>query len=202
MVDGGEGRHVSASANTSTTTVRPAGNATPDITTRLVQARSAVDAGQWLWGWRTQMLLGATIAHSHYATTIDGKMSSVVMASSGIDSSDSKEVSQFEQYHWWRMCVPWRYSDFSGAISSSLHRTHFIPKVERRLDTIVAMVASSMPIPDRSNLSTIQIGSESFSLMQENFYAALHQRRGVPAWTMRQRTAIRKGSDLPLGGSR
>ena len=46
MVDGGEGRHVSASANTSTTTVRPAGNATPDITTRLVQARSAVDAGQ------------------------------------------------------------------------------------------------------------------------------------------------------------
>ena len=46
MVDGGEGRHVSASANTSTTTVRPAGNATPDITTRLVQARSAVDAAQ------------------------------------------------------------------------------------------------------------------------------------------------------------
>jgi hypothetical protein len=39
MVDGGEGRHVSASANTSTTTVRPAGNATPDITTRLVPSR-------------------------------------------------------------------------------------------------------------------------------------------------------------------
>jgi hypothetical protein len=34
-----------------------------------------------------------------HATTIDGKMSSVVMASTGMDSSDSKEVSQFEQYH-------------------------------------------------------------------------------------------------------
>ena len=76
------------------------------------------------------------------------------------------------------MCVPSRYLDFSGAISSSLHRTQFIPKVERRLDTIVAMVASSMPIPDRTNLSTIQIGGESFSLVQDNFYTALHQRRG------------------------
>ena len=35
----------------------------------------------------------------HYATTIDGNMSSVVMASTGMDSSDSKEVAQFEQYH-------------------------------------------------------------------------------------------------------
>jgi hypothetical protein len=34
-----------------------------------------------------------------YATTVDGKISSVVMDSTGIDSSDSKEVSQFEQYH-------------------------------------------------------------------------------------------------------
>jgi hypothetical protein len=37
--------------------------------------------------------------------------------------------------------------------------------VERRLDTIVAMVASSMPIPDRTNLSAIQIRGESFLVL-------------------------------------
>jgi hypothetical protein len=31
--------------------------------------------------------------------------------------------------------------------------------------------------PDKTNLSTIQIGGESFSLMQENFYAAPRQKR-------------------------
>jgi hypothetical protein len=34
-----------------------------------------------------------------YAKTVEGKISSAVMASTGIDSSDSNEVSQFEQYH-------------------------------------------------------------------------------------------------------
>jgi hypothetical protein len=34
-----------------------------------------------------------------YATTLEGKISSAVIASTGIDSRDSKEVSQFEQYH-------------------------------------------------------------------------------------------------------
>jgi hypothetical protein len=34
-----------------------------------------------------------------YAKTVDGKISSAVMASTGTDSSDSNEVSQFEQYH-------------------------------------------------------------------------------------------------------
>src|SRR6476660_3469081 len=97
------------------------------------------------------------------------------------------------------MCVPSRYSDFSGAISSSLQRTQLIPKVERRLDTIVAMVASSMPIPDRINLSAIQIRDESFSVMQENFSMphCVKKEGSCP-----QYAALQASGDFPLGGSR
>ena len=41
----------------------------------------------------------SSVTCSHYAKTVDGKISSAVMASTGIESSDSNEVSQFEQYH-------------------------------------------------------------------------------------------------------
>jgi hypothetical protein len=43
--------------------------------------------------------------------------------------------------------------------------------------TGAAMVTSSMPISNRTNVSTIQIGGESF-LQYKKFYAAVHQRRG------------------------
>jgi hypothetical protein len=36
-------------------------------------------------------------------------------------------------------------------------------------------------VPDRTNLSIIQIRGESFSLVQDNFNTALHQRECVPA---------------------
>ena len=35
--------------------------------------------------------------------------------------------------------------------------------------------------PTKASLSTIQIRGESFSVMQENFSTALHQRREMPA---------------------
>jgi hypothetical protein len=61
------------------------------------------------------------------------------------------------------MCVPWRYSDFSGAISSPVHRTQFIPKLERRLGTIVGMVNLLDADPRGVKVSTLKIRGESFS---------------------------------------
>jgi hypothetical protein len=62
---------------------------------------------------------------------------------------------------------------FFGAISSSFHRTQFMPNVEQRLDTIVAMVASSIPTPDKIKLSIIHVTG--------HLYAALHQKNCAPA---------------------
>jgi hypothetical protein len=83
----------------------------------------------------------------HYAMSGDGAISSVIMTSTGIDSIVSKRVLHFEQSHRWRINLPSWYSDFSGAISSSLHRTQFIRKVERRSGTIVATVTCLLSLP-------------------------------------------------------
>ena len=45
------------------------------------------------------------------------------------------------------MWVPARYSDLSGAISSSPHRTQPIPNVERRMEAIVTIVTPRNPSP-------------------------------------------------------
>ena len=43
-------------------------------------------------------------------------------------------------------CRSFRYSDHSGATSSLLHWTQVIPNLERRLDSIVVMVISLIPL--------------------------------------------------------
>jgi hypothetical protein len=73
------------------------------------------------------------------------------------------------------MYLPSQYSDFSGVISSSLQRTQFIRRVDRRLDIIVATIASSILIPRRLTSPPFKSGASD---SQENFYAALHQSGG------------------------
>jgi hypothetical protein len=52
--------------------------------------------------------------------------------------------------------------DSKGGAANGYHRRH-----GNLLDAV----------PDAINVSALQIGGESFSLMQENFYAALRQKR-------------------------
>ena len=85
-----------------------------------------------------------------FATDRVGKVSrrrtipSILLIISSIDlvfagGMTSKEQSHLEQCQKWRICLSFRYSDLSGAISSLSHRTQFVPKLERRLDAIIRM---------------------------------------------------------------
>jgi len=87
-----------------------------------------------------------------YATSSDGKILSPVLISfidlvtAGNETRDSKLQSHFQQCQRCRTCRSFRYSDHSGAISSLLHWTQVIPNLERRLDSIVVMVISLIPL--------------------------------------------------------
>jgi hypothetical protein len=58
--------------------------------------------------------------------------------------------------------LPSRNSDFSGAISSLAHRTHFI-RVERRSGTVVAIVTSHSIYPDKSDAIIVVAHQRVFS---------------------------------------
>jgi hypothetical protein len=83
-----------------------------------------------------------------YATSSGGKPSSLVvkffiyLVSAGNNTRDSKQQLHFRQYQIWQARLSLQYSDLSGATSSLLHWTHFIPKLERPLDALVLIIAS------------------------------------------------------------
>ena len=81
---------------------------------------------------------------------------------------------------------------FFGGNQLVFAQTQLIPKVERRMDIIVAMVTSSFPIPDKASLPTIQIRGDSFSLMQEDFYTALHQKNACRQYVLHSNPAKRR----------
>jgi hypothetical protein len=85
-----------------------------------------------------------------YATSSGGKPSCLVvkffiyLVSAGNKTSDSKQQLHFRQYQIWQARLSLQCSDVSGAISSLPHWTHFIPKLERRLDALVLIIASAL----------------------------------------------------------
>jgi hypothetical protein len=107
------------------------------------------------------LLLSQSTADFDYAASSAGKISSAVMASTGILLNRFKSGGALRQCHRWRICVPVRYSDSSGAIQLvvCIERSF---SVVRRLhhNTITAMLARQRiieilrPFPQLDQTST------------------------------------------------